>query len=706
MKSHSLDFKNNICLLGRQQEIKITYTINNTTTILTGENINSATPMYKADILKSVMKELELDSNIDIPVDTEIKFEYGLLINNSYEYINFGNYIVYSSEKQEDTLSYKIKCYDKLLYSMKDYEDIGITYPITVRNYINSLCTYLGLTFASINDNFTNYEKEIPAELYLDTEGNSLGYTFRDVLDELAQVTGSIICLNNNDELEIRYPNNTNDTINEEYLKNINVNFGEKFGAINTIILSRSAGADKLSLSNPSNLPDEDKIAIEISDNQIMNFNDRDTYLQALLTRLYGLEYYLNDFTSTGITYYDIYDKYNVQIGNTTYNCLMLNNEIDITQGLEEQIYTELPKTSETDYRKTDKTDRRINQTYLIVDKQNQTISDVISNVTEQNNKISQITQTVDELNTKIQDIADITTAEESIQAEVSFTGINQSEPIMIKIHPITNNISYLYPRDNLYPSDTQYMSNRIIRFIRSYQEGGETLTENIDYILPDDLLYYNSDHYDEFYLDYDSQTCQVTKRCKYNANGTIGLLANEVVNTYTYPQILLEDGDYAVKILGYNVGYIYVRLMAQNIYTTQFATKAELNSSISQTASEINLEVSKKVGNNEVISKINQSAETVQITADKISLGGKTLNLSDNIKIQSNHFNVNSDGKVLITGGNTSSDLLKVINSSNSSEFSYLQPVGAGWIGSEGTIYLMAKNNYSDHSFIELEGE
>ena len=118
MKSHSQDFKNNICLLGRQQEIKITYTINNTTTILTGENINSATPMYKADILKSAMKELELDSNTDIPVNTQIKFEYGLLVGNSYEYINFGNYIVYSSEKQEDTLSYKIKCYDKMLYSM------------------------------------------------------------------------------------------------------------------------------------------------------------------------------------------------------------------------------------------------------------------------------------------------------------------------------------------------------------------------------------------------------------------------------------------------------------------------------------------------------------------------------------------------------------------------------------------------------------
>lgn len=53
-------------------------------------------------------------------------------------------------------------------------------------------------------------------------------------------------------------------------------------------------------------------------------------------------------------------------------------------------------------------------------------------------------------------------------------------------------------------------------------------------------------------------------------------------------------------------------------------ATKVEMNSKIEQTAESINLEVSKKVGNDEVISSINQSAEQVQINANKISLERK----------------------------------------------------------------------------------
>ena len=248
-----------------------------------------------------------------------------------------------------------------------------------------------------------------------------------------------------------------------------------------------------------------------------MNFNNRSDFLQGILNALNGLYYYINDFSSTGILYYEVGDLYNVKVGENTYQCLMLNDELNVTTGIEELIHTDMPEKSETDYEKADKTDRRINQTYLVVDKQNQKIESLVSNVTEQNNKISQVTQTIDELNSKIQDIADITTYGESDKAFVELDGINQSEPIMIRIHPTSTNISYLYPHENLYPSDLQFLPDRKIRFKRTYSESGETLTENIDYILPDDLLRFDSEVYDEFYLNYDSQTCQVIKRCGYN---------------------------------------------------------------------------------------------------------------------------------------------------------------------------------------------
>lgn len=710
MKQHSTEFKQELTKMGKQIDSVITYQDNGDTVTLHDE-LFAVTPMFEANILKSVMKQLDVESSVEIPYGTVINYKLGLLVGEDYEYLDYGNYVVYSNEKQEDTNTYKITCYDKMLYSMKPYEEITGTYPMTIKQYLGAVATKIGLTLKDTS--FYNNALTLQTDLY-----KGLEYTYRDVLDEIAEATGSIIIINADDQIEVIYPSDSNDTIDENYFKDVNVNFSQKYGPINSIVLSRAGESDNVYLQDVESVQQNGLCEVKIVDNQIMNWNDRSDYLQGLLNALDGIEYYINDFESLGVLYYDIGDYYNVQIGENTYKCLMLNREINVTSGIEEIIHTDMPEESETDYTKADKTDRRINQTYLIVDKQNQTIESVVSNVGEQNTKISQLTQTVDDLSSKISDIADITTYGESSYASVQLNDVNESEPIMLKVHPTITNISYLYPRNNLYPSNNLFMTTRIIRFTRTYEENGETLTEDIDYILPDDLLFYDANIYDEFYLNYESQTCQVTKRCGYNADGTVYALGTEVVKTYTYPEILLGEGNYTISILGYQYGYIFTRLMAKNIYTTQFYTKAETNSLIEQTANSIDLSVnqkltnysttnemnssinikaneitntvsetyetknnantnysslnqransiestvSQKVGNNEVISKINQSAEAVTILANKISLAGKTINLtSDNTVIKSNNFNVDKYGNVTITDNTGTTGSLKI---------------------------------------------
>lgn len=296
--------------------------------------------------------------------------------------------------------------------------------------------------------------------------------------------------------------------------------------------------------------------------------------------------------------------------------------------------------------------------------------------VSNQAGQISVLTQSVGELNSKIQDIADITTAAESEYAEVQLLNVNESQPIMIKIHPTGTNISYLYPKNNLYPSDTLYMPDRIIRFVNT------TTNEVFTYTIFDDLLYYDVDNYDEFYFDYDSSTVQITKKCEYDANGDVVLKSSAVVETTTFPTISelnLTDGNYTISLPGYSNAYLSVRCMASNIYTSQFATHSELSqtasqirsevagtyatqtelatvnsritqtatsitssvastyqtksdadddyqslsSTITQTANSINSVVAQKVGNSEVISKINQSAEDITISANKVNISG-----------------------------------------------------------------------------------
>lgn len=63
----------------------------------------------------------------------------------------------------------------------------------------------------------------------------------------------------------------------------------------------------------------------------------------------------------------------------------------------------------------------------------------------------------------------------------------------------------------------------------------------------------------------------------------------------------------------------------------TNYYTKEETNSQIKQTADGINSTVSKKVGKDEVISSINQSAEEVKINANRVTING-TLSVTDAI--------------------------------------------------------------------------
>lgn len=616
MKTHTNGFKTNIKTLGRELDSKITYTINSEEVELGAEELNSITPHYEGGILKSVMRQLDIDSRVEIPVNTEINYKFGIKVEDEYEYLDFGNYIVYSVEKQEDTTSYKIVCYDKMLFSMVDYQFLGITYPITIRNYINTICTHLGLTFKNANDTFANYDREINEELYLDTDGNSIGYTFRDVFDELAQVTASTICINeNDDELEIRYINETNDTIDEEYLKDVNVNFGQKYGPINSIVLTRAGGSDSIFLRDEQSVAEDGLCEIKIEDNQIMNWNDRADYLEDILESLDGLEYYLNDFSSTGVCYYNLCDRYNVSIDNTTYSCVMFNDEIDVTQGLEEKIHTDLPEETQTDYKHASKDDRQASQAYVIVKKNE---------------------AQVEALSEKIEITAETTNSVGSLTLENAFAGTLHYLSIkgqMSLLFP-QNQTEYGYPltpHDGLKPSNTLtpsspvpygndvfYPSNSL------YPKDNILLVDDIEYKLDIDFLnYINSTICDEFI--YEEGKCKIIRRVGIDSGGNKYALIEEVIENRKDIDIKIQSNS-IIKMKSFNDLIYSSTYLIQNEYTETFVPSVDL------------------------ISRINLSPGNATIQANKIKLEGYTT-INEN-------FGVDLEGNMWARNGSFSGDI------------------------------------------------
>lgn len=633
MKEITNKFKKEITSYGRMLDTVITYTIDDKEYFLDSDTLFSVTPHFEGNILKSVMKQLDIESSEAIPKNTIINVKFGVQVDLSltvaevhnmkvnrfnslpinlltpglkgFEYIDLGDYIVSKEpDYNADSISYSHVCYDMMLYSMKDYEKMNITFPLTVKNYIKKICDFLGLTFANYNDTFVNCDKQLTEDYYLGYD-----YTFRDVLDELAQVTASTICINSKNELEIRYISEESVTeLNEDYFKDTNVSFDNEYGPINSIVLSRSGESDNVFLQDEDSVNKNGLCELKIVNNQIMNYNNRSEYLPEILGKLNGLKYFTNDFDSYGICFLDLCDRYTANVHGKLYSCVLFNDEIKITQGLEETIYTEMPTETKTDYAKADKTDQKINKAYIIMDKVNKKLESVISEVQEKSEKLTEIEQSVDSISQKVSDIEDLTNDVEGVK---TITLGNCVEGKLLNLHIYGNNtvFKYLYPSDTLYPSDNLYPSGDS-RIVVTDKDNNQTIYE----LGVLDVLRQNDKVCDEFILE--NGQAKVIRRV--NKSGTTK--AKEIVEDLGKLEILLKEGTNTITIQNYTAK-IKAKWAIKSDYTDVFATKVEMNSEIKQTADSINLEVRKKVDENEVISKINQSAEQIQIEADKISL-------------------------------------------------------------------------------------
>ena len=190
----------------------------------------------------------------------------------------------------------------------------------------------------------------------------------------------------------------------------------------------------------------------------------------------------------------------------------------------------------------------------------------------------------------------------------------NCVEGKLLELKIIGNNtvFDYLYPANDLYPSDTLYPSGDS-RIIVTDKDGNKQVYE----LGVMDVLRQKNNVYDEYILK--DGKAQVIRRI--NKNGSIK--DNEEIENLGEYMIYLKEGTNKIEIQNYSA-QIRARFAIKSDYTDVFATRVEMNSEIKQTADSINLEVRKKVDENEVISKINQSAEQISIEANKISLKRK----------------------------------------------------------------------------------
>lgn len=268
-------------------------------------------------------------------------------------------------------------------------------------------------------------------------------------------------------------------------------------------------------------------------------------------------------------------------------------------------------------------------------------IETLVEEVDENSEKMTQVLQTVDDITQKVSNITDLTNTVTGVK------GLRLEDAVMgapIELHIFGNNVvfSELY-----FDEDWCFDGNHY------FTRGNATILMNdVVYDLGvREVLRQFEGVCDEYVYEYEKGTARVIRRVGVAEDGGLYVLASEVVEDLAVPDFALKEGENVVRLLndGANMAITYV---VKNDLTNVFATRLEMNSKmeqradeirlevdrsvmtakgeleeelskISQRADAIDLEVKKKVGENEMISKINQSAEEILIEASRVNLSG-----------------------------------------------------------------------------------
>lgn len=442
MKNVTDDFKTDIRTYGRQLDFAIK--VNNEYVDM--DDFNYLKPSFHIDLFKTAMHGVEIDSDNELAKKTTINIEAGVKLNEPvYEYINYNTYTVTGCERQEDTSSYIIKAYDKMIESMIDY-DLDITEKMTIRQYLVRVCQRLGWNTKNIPTTFINSEKMIDPTLHI-----GIGSTFRDVLDEIATITCSFL-LFIEDEFCMIYPIDTNENIDESYLDEDNIIIGEKY-FINSLVFSRAEESDNIYRKDDKSIEENGLHEYRISDNQLLSTNDRDLYIDEMFDYLKTFEFYPFDIKTKGILFIEPCDRFNLTLGDKTYPTILLNDETTFEDGLTEDIYSDEPTETETDYKCADTTDKRLNMTYILVDKQNQKITQHANQLTEHEEKITEIEQDVDSIKQSVSNTIDYK-RRQCNKNQLKLTDCQETNLMRFNMCGSKEYNNYLFPHNELYPGE------------------------------------------------------------------------------------------------------------------------------------------------------------------------------------------------------------------------------------------------------------
>lgn len=565
---------------------------------------------FEGQLFKTIMKQVEITvKNANEIKDKDVNFKYGLFINDKFEYVDLGNYFIKDIEDSKKKDEMTVTGYDRMIRFMKTFKqsELQLTYPCKMLKLVQKMCEICGVELYSTN--FYNADIDISEDFFTAQE-----LTYRDVLEKVAQATLTTAFIEDNKLNLYKINDEISEKIDKSYLTDLTIK--EKFGPVNVLVLGRGDIEDNIEEPDEESIKQNGRCEIRFDENEFIEYQ-REKVIKGMFEQIKGLEYYSFEASDVGIMW--LKPCTCIKLGDkedNLYKSYYLKANITINTGISSDIEAELPEQTNTEYKVTTKEEKKTLRVERLAKKNEGLIQDIVEENSKQSQKLSKVEQTVDSISQKVTDIEDLTNDVEGIKT-VTLENCVEGKLLNLRIYGNNTVFKYLYLSDTLYPGDDLYPYGDS-RIVVADKDNNQTAYE----LGVLDVLRQNDEVCDEFVLE--NGRAKVIRRV--NKSGTTK--AKESIEDLGKLEILLKEGTNTITIQNYTAR-IKVKWAIKSDYTDVFATKVEMNSEIKQTADSINLEVKKKVDENEIISKINQSAEQISIEANKISLARKNIEFS-----------------------------------------------------------------------------
>ena len=347
---------------------------------------------FEGKLFKTIMKQIEITvKNAGELKDKNVNFQYGIYVNNDFEYIDLGDFYIKDVEDDKGKKELVVTGYDKMINFMKTFKqsELQLTYPCPMLALVQKMCEICGVELYSTD--FFNADLQVDEDYFTAQE-----LSYRDVLEKVAESTETTIFIKDNKLYLHKLASSPVEKLDASYLTELTVK--EKFGPINALVLGRGDVEDNVEAKDDTSIAENGRCEIRFDENEFVEYQ-REQVIDEMFEQIKGLEYYAFEGSDVGVIWLEPCDLIELEdTEGSIYKSIYLIANITINTGISSDIEADIPEETNTEYKVTTKEEKKTLKVERLAKKNEGLIQDLVQETTANSEKLSKHEQTLDSI--------------------------------------------------------------------------------------------------------------------------------------------------------------------------------------------------------------------------------------------------------------------------------------------------------------------